>query len=64
MKLTNEQLDDLSCSEQYAEFIMERHNVGNGNVLITLMERGDYWEEFLESMGVTEWKHLTNSLKT
>jgi len=54
MKLSEAQLDQLSYSEQYAEFIMERQTVGSGNVLVQLMERGDYWEEFLESLGVEE----------
>ena len=63
MKLSNQQLDDLSFSDQYAEFIMDIQTVCNGDVLIKLMERGDYWEEFLESLGVEQWKHLTNSLK-
>ena len=50
MKLTEAQLDHLSHSEQYAEFIMDRQTVGNGDILIGLMERGVYWEEFLESL--------------
>jgi hypothetical protein len=29
---------------------MERANVGNGEILIRLMERGDYYEGFKESM--------------
>ena len=40
---------------EYTDYIMERANVGNGEILIRLMERGDFYEGFKESM-VTEFE--------
>jgi len=47
-KMNSYELDDM-----YAEYIMERTNIGNGEMLIHAMERGDYFESFMDSM-VTE----------
>lgn len=33
---------------EYAEYIMERRIVGNGEMLIRIMERGDLYEDFKE----------------
>jgi imidazole glycerol phosphate synthase subunit HisF len=35
---------------QYTDYIMERANVGNGEMLIKLMDEGDFYEGFKESM--------------
>jgi hypothetical protein len=43
-------MDGYQLDNQYAEFIMENQNVGNGHVLTTLMERGDYYDAFKEKM--------------
>ena len=52
--MTEEEFEDkmntYELDSQYAEFIMENQNVGNGHVLTTLMERGDYYEGFKEKM--------------
>jgi hypothetical protein len=48
-------MDGYQLDSQYAEFIMDNHTVGNGHVLTTLMERGDYYEAFKEKM-VTEYE--------
>ena len=48
-------MDGYQLDNQYAEFIMENQNVGNGEILIRLMERGDFYEGFKESM-VTEFE--------
>ena len=47
-KMNTYELDDA-----YAEYIMERTSIGNGEMLIHAMERGDYFESFMDSM-VTE----------
>jgi hypothetical protein len=44
-KMNTYELDDA-----YAEFIMERSSIGNGDSLIIAMERGDYFESFMDSM--------------
>ena len=33
---------------EYAEYIMDRRTVGNGEMLIRIMERGDLYEDFKE----------------
>jgi hypothetical protein len=48
-------MDGYQLDSQYAEFIMDNQNVGNGHVLTKLMERGDYYEAFKEKM-VTEYE--------
>jgi hypothetical protein len=44
-KMNTYELDDA-----YAEFIMARSSIGNGDSLIIAMERGDYFESFMDSM--------------
>jgi len=44
-KMNTYELDDA-----YAEYIMERTSIGNGEMLIHAMERGDYFESFMDSM--------------
>ena len=46
-------MDKYQLDMEYTDYIMERANVGNGEILIRLMERGDFYEGFKESM-VTE----------
>lgn len=51
---TEEQLDELSYSEQYADYIME-HSQGdrmicNGDTLLQAMEDGYLFEDFVESL--------------
>ena len=48
-------MDGYQLDNQYAEFIMENQTVGNGHVLTTLMERGDYYDAFKEKM-VTQFE--------
>jgi imidazole glycerol phosphate synthase subunit HisF len=55
--MTEEQFEQAMNTYQldmeYTDYIMERANVGNGEILIRFMERGDFYEGFKESM-VTE----------
>ena len=44
-KMNTYELDDA-----YAEFIMARSSIDNGDSLILAMERGDYFEDFMDSM--------------
>jgi hypothetical protein len=48
-------MDKYQLDMEYTDYIMERANVGNGEILIRLMERGDFYEGFKESM-VTEFE--------
>jgi len=48
-------MDKCQLDMEYTDYIMERANVGNGEILIRLMERGDFYEGFKESM-VTEFE--------
>ena len=48
-------MDKFQLDMEYTNYIMERANVGNGEILIRLMERGDFYEGFKESM-VTEFE--------
>ena len=52
--MTEEQFEQAMNTYQldmeYTDYIMERANVGNGEILIRLMERGDFYEGFKESM--------------
>jgi hypothetical protein len=41
-------MNRYELDQQYAEYIMERRNVGNGEILIRLMERGELYEDFKE----------------
>jgi hypothetical protein len=43
-------MNGYQLDSQYADFIMDQQTVGNGHVLSTLMERGDYYEAFKEKM--------------
>lgn len=43
--------DKMNKSEldlEYAEYLMDRRPVGNGEMLIRLMERGELYEDFKE----------------
>jgi len=44
-KMNTYELDDA-----YAEYIMEHTSIGNGEMLIHAMERGDFFEDFMDSM--------------
>jgi imidazole glycerol phosphate synthase subunit HisF len=48
-----DKMDKSELDMEYADYIMDRHIVGNGEILIRLMERGDFYEGFKEKM-VTE----------
>jgi hypothetical protein len=41
-------MNRYELDQQYAEYIMERRNVGNGEILIRLMEMGELYEDFKE----------------
>jgi len=43
-----DKMNTYELDQQYAEYIMEHRNVGNGEMLIRLMERGDLYEDFKE----------------
>jgi hypothetical protein len=43
-----DKMNTYELDQQYAEYIMERRNVGNGEMLIRLMERGELYEDFKE----------------
>lgn len=43
-----DKMNTYELDQQYAEFIMEHRNVGNGEMLIRLMERGELYEDFKE----------------
>jgi hypothetical protein len=57
--MTEEQFEQAMNTYQldmeYTDYIMERANVGNGEILIRLMERGDFYEGFKDKM-VTEYE--------
>ena len=52
--MTEEEFEDkmntYELEDRYAEYIESHHPVGNNHVLIRLMERGDYYEDFKEYM--------------
>ena len=52
--MTEEQFEDAmntyELEDRYAEFIEAHHPVGNNHVLIRLMESGDFYEDFKDSM--------------
>jgi len=57
-KITATEAEDLSYSQEYAEYIME-HSAGdrlicNGDTLLEAQEDGYLWESFLDSMGLEE----------
>ena len=43
-----DKMNTYELDQKYAEYIMERRNVGNGEILIRLMERGELYEDFKE----------------
>ena len=43
-----DKMNTYELDQQYAEYIMEHRNVGNGEILIRLMERGELYEDFKE----------------
>ena len=53
LRLTEDEIDALSCSEEYAEYVMRHSNrlIGNGAMLLDAMEDSDMFEEFLSSYG-------------
>jgi hypothetical protein len=57
--MTEEQFEQAMNTNQldmeYTDYIMDRANVGNGEILIRLMERGDFYEGFKDKM-VTEYE--------
>ena len=67
--MTEEEFEDkmntYELEDRYAEFIEANHPVGNNHVLIRLMESGDFYEAFKESMVTQfeprrEWVGLTD----
>ena len=56
-QLTENQLDDLSYSPEYAEYIMENCDpseviICDGDTLLNAMENGYLWNEFCASINV------------
>jgi hypothetical protein len=55
---TGAELDELSYSAEYAEYIMDNCHgervICNGDTLIQAQEDYYLWEEFLESVGLVE----------
>ena len=45
-----DKMNTYELEDRYAEFIEKNHPVGNNHVLIRLMESGDFYEDFKESM--------------
>ena len=43
-----DKMNTYELDQQYAEYIMEHRTVGNGEMLIRFMERGDLYEDFKE----------------
>ena len=43
-----DKMNTYELDQQYAEYIMDRRTVGNGEMLIRLMERGELYEDFKE----------------
>ena len=43
-----DKMNTYELDQQYAEYIMEHRNVGNGEMLIRFMERGELYEDFKE----------------
>lgn len=52
VKPSTQLLEKLTYSTEYAEYIAKCTPVGNGDQLILAIESGDYWEDFLESIGI------------
>lgn len=51
---TDEELDEMSYSDEYAHFVMDNSTgdrcITNGNALLIAMEDGYMFEEFLKSL--------------
>ena len=45
-----EKFDRYELDDAYAEYISNQRSICNGNQLIYWMERGDYFDDFKESM--------------
>lgn len=45
-----DKMNTYELDQQYAEYIMERRNVGNGEILIRLMERNELYDDFKDHM--------------
>jgi len=43
-----DKMNRYELDQQYAEYIMERRNVGKGEMLIRFMEMGELYEDFKE----------------
>ena len=43
-----DKMNTYELDQQYAEYIMEHRNVGNGEILIRFMEMGELYEDFKE----------------
>jgi len=43
-----DKMNTYELDQQYAEYIMEHRVVGNGEILIRLMEMGELYEDFKE----------------
>ena len=43
-----DKMNTYELDQQYAEYIMEHRNVGNGEMLIRFMEIGELYEDFKE----------------
>ena len=52
--MTEQEFEDAmntyKLDDQYAEYIMEHRNVGNGEILIRLMERNELYDDFKDHM--------------
>jgi hypothetical protein len=42
-----------SLEDRYAEYIMNHKPIGNGDLLLSAMERGDLLSDFCDSIGIT-----------
>jgi hypothetical protein len=42
-----------SLEDRYAEYLMEHKLIGNGDLLLSAMERGDLLSDFCDSIGIT-----------
>jgi len=55
-RLTDNELDDLSYSDEYQEYIMDHYDgtrvICNGDTMILAMEAGYLWKEFLASKNI------------
>jgi hypothetical protein len=58
IRATSTQLDDLSYSAEYAEYIMangsQDRGICNGDMLTISMEDGYLFDEFLATLGLTQ----------